>query len=178
VPFAAPAAQQTVQGQTHPVATGLGLVVGGAIAAWQGFTGFATSAPAAVASGPDLVGATLAVVAVASATEAISGASAAGSGLKMMVAATKGGGGRGSNSLQPDPNASGDHSTFKTDSSGKVTNYAEWKANPQNPSGFDEGKRVDLSGAPHFDKVTGQDIPTPHVHEGGGVRPALPEEIP
>jgi RHS repeat-associated protein len=88
------------------------------------------------------------------------------------------GGGRGSNNLRPDANAEGDHSTFKTDPQGKVTNYAEWEENPRNPSGFDEVKRLDKTGGSHFDKATGQDVPTPHVHEGGGVRPALPEEIP
>ena len=91
------------------------------------------------------------------------------------------GGGRGSNNLKPDPTAGGDHATFKTDPQGNVTNYVEWESNPQNPSGFDEAKRVDVTGGSHFNKATGQRVVTPHVHEPGvpgGVRPALPEEVP
>ena len=59
-----------------------------------------------------------------------------------------------------------------------VTNHVEWESNPQNPSGFDQVKRVDVTGGSHFDKATGQDIPTPHVHEGRTVRPARPDEVP
>jgi hypothetical protein len=93
-----------------------------------------------------------------------------------------GGSGRGANHLKPDPRAKGQHFTFKTDpQTGKVTGYAEWKPNPQNPSGFDQVKRVDFTGDPHFNKATGQDVPTPHAHEKGvpgGVRPARPDEVP
>jgi hypothetical protein len=48
-------------------------------------------------------------------------------------------------------------------------------------SGFDQAKRVDITGDPHFNKATRQDVPTPHVHEKGvpgGVRPARPDEVP
>ncbi len=54
-------------------------------------------------------------------------------------------------------------------------------SNSKNPSGFDSSKRVDITGGPHTNKVTGQDVPTPHVHGkdiSGGVRPARPDEIP
>jgi hypothetical protein len=91
------------------------------------------------------------------------------------------GGGRGANNLTPDPNTTGPHSTWKTDADGNVTGHAEWKPNPQNPSGFDEAKRVDIEGKPHFNKVTGENVPTPHAHGKdipGGVRPARPDEIP
>jgi hypothetical protein len=84
--------------------------------------------------------------------------------------------------LKPDAkNATGAHSTWRTGADGSVTHHAEWAPNPQNPSGFDQVKRVDLQGDPHFNKVTGQDVPTPHTQGKdipGGVRPARPDEIP
>jgi hypothetical protein len=89
--------------------------------------------------------------------------------------------GRGANHLQPDSTAQGSHSTFKTDAQGRTTGQAEWLPNPRNPSGFDEVKRVDITGEPHYNKVTGEHVPTPHVHEKGatgGVRPARPDEVP
>jgi hypothetical protein len=92
-----------------------------------------------------------------------------------------GGGGRGAKNLKPDPGASGPHSTRRTDGNGNTTNHAEWQPNARNPSGFDEVKRVDLQGRSHFNKVTGQNMPTPHTHGRdipGGVRPAQPSEIP
>jgi hypothetical protein len=93
-----------------------------------------------------------------------------------------GGAGRAANGLKPDPAAEGAHSTFKRDpTTGKVTGHAEWQPNPRNPSGFDQAKRVDVTGDPHFNKATRQDVPTPHVHEKGapgGVRPARPDEVP
>jgi uncharacterized protein RhaS with RHS repeats len=90
-------------------------------------------------------------------------------------------GGRGSNNLKPDSNAQGPHSTFKRDGDGNLTNHAEWQPNPRNPSGFDEAKRIDLVGDPHYNKISGQEVQTPHTHGKdipGGVRPAKPEEIP
>jgi hypothetical protein len=42
-------------------------------------------------------------------------------------------------------------------------------------------KRVDLEGAPHYNKLTRESVPTPHVQSRdipGGVRPATPQEIP
>ena len=43
--------------------------------------------------------------------------------------------------------------------------------NPQNPSGFQEVKRVDRVGVPH------NGVPTPHVHENGKVRPANKDDL-
>ncbi len=80
--------------------------------------------------------------------------------------AVPGGGGRGRNNLRPIPTAVGAHSTFKRNpATGELTGHAEWKPNPRNPNGFDQVKRVDTKGDPHFNKVTGEDVPTPHVHE-------------
>ncbi|CAG5070179.1 hypothetical protein DYBT9623_02919 [Dyadobacter sp. CECT 9623] len=83
--------------------------------------------------------------------------------------------GRGSNHLKPDHKAQGDHSTFRTDpKKGKTTNTATYKENPKHPSGFQETKRVDVTGNSHGG------VPTPHVKEPGTktVRPARKDEIP
>lgn len=87
--------------------------------------------------------------------------------------------------LKPDPAAQGPHSTFKRDpTTGKVMGHAEWQPNPRSPSGFDQAKRVDTQYAnphTHYNKATGQQVPTPHAHERsapGGVRPARPDELP
>jgi hypothetical protein len=53
--------------------------------------------------------------------------------------------------------------------------------NPRYPHAYQETLRYDGRGQPHYNKVTGQDVPTPHVHTStapGGVRPAAPGEIP
>jgi len=84
---------------------------------------------------------------------------------------------RSCNNLRPFPGAEGPHTTFKTDK-GRVTGHAEWTPNPQNPSGFNLKKRVDTQHASPHDHAG---VPTPHVHDKsipGGVRPALPDELP
>lgn len=88
---------------------------------------------------------------------------------------------RGKNHLQPDPNAVGAHSTFRRDAEGRVKHHAEWTQNPQNPSGFDQSKRVDMVGDKHKNKATREWIQTPHVHDKtvpGGIRAARPDEVP
>ena len=80
-------------------------------------------------------------------------------------------GGRGKNHLGPNKDAVGDHSSFRRDKNGKITNTVTYKKNPQNPNGFQEEKRVDRVGASHGG------VPTPHVHEHGKVRPAREDEI-
>jgi RHS repeat-associated protein len=78
----------------------------------------------------------------------------------------------------------GAHSTFGTDQgTGKVTHYEtkQLQTNPQNPNKWETVKRYDGTGKPHFNKKTGDYVPTPHVHDPtvpGGVRPAGTEEIP
>ncbi|HEX2921873.1 MAG TPA: DUF6443 domain-containing protein [Bacteroidales bacterium] len=86
--------------------------------------------------------------------------------------------GRSKNKLEPSKEATGDHSSFKTDENGNITNTATYKSNPQNPTGFDEVKRVDVKGKAHYDKSTGNKVETPHVHENGSVRPANEDELP
>ena len=90
-------------------------------------------------------------------------------------------GGKGSNHLKPAEDALGDHSSFRKDKEGNISNYTTYKNNPQNPTGFDEVKRVDMKGQSHKDKQ-GKDIPTPHVHEKVNnvktVRIATEDELP
>jgi RHS repeat-associated protein len=74
--------------------------------------------------------------------------------------------GRGKNNRKPDPEATGDHSV--SNDRGSTT----YEKNDRNPSGFQQVKRVDTKGA------SDKGVPTPHVHEGGTVRPATPNEIP
>lgn len=83
------------------------------------------------------------------------------------------------NILKPDPGATGAHTTPKYGPDGKITGYQEWVPNPKNPTGFDAGRRVDVTGKPHTNK-DGTRVPTPHVHEPGekDVRPAEPDELP
>ncbi|MBU1170698.1 MAG: wall-associated protein, partial [Proteobacteria bacterium] len=74
----------------------------------------------------------------------------------------------------------GDHTVIKGEW-GDVKGYETYTSNPKSPSGFEPSKRVDITGGPHANKITGQDILTPHVHGKdipGGVRPAMPDEIP
>lgn len=88
------------------------------------------------------------------------------------------------NKTTPISDAVGPHTTFKANPTGQVTKYETWATNPQNPSGFDSFKRVDTQYANphiHYNNVTKQPIPTPHVHDknnSGGVRPAMKSELP
>ncbi|MBN1853268.1 MAG: hypothetical protein JW829_11110 [Pirellulales bacterium] len=119
------------------------------------------------------------------------GAEAAAKGsAKNGATVTKGGGGgggggggvnkgssRGKNNLKPDPKAEGPHSTFKRNSEGKVSGHTEWKpqSNPRDPKPWEQVKRVDTQYAnPHIHG----DVPTPHTHQGGRIRPAHPSELP
>ncbi|MFC5401677.1 RHS repeat domain-containing protein [Cohnella soli] len=90
--------------------------------------------------------------------------------------------GKGKNNLKSDPNATGDHTTFKRDpKTNEITNYETYKSNPQNPNGFDKVQRYDGVGASHYNKVSKQNVPTPHVNSKsvpGGVRPATKNEMP
>ena len=82
---------------------------------------------------------------------------------------------RGGKGLRPDPNATGDHCTWR-EKDGKIDHWQDWRTNPQNPGGFDPGERFDRDGSSHGG------VPPPHVHPpggGGGLpRPADPVDIP
>ncbi len=84
--------------------------------------------------------------------------------------------------LQPVKEAEGPHSTYKRGADGQITKTAEYEPNPRNPSsGYDQVKRTDTIGKAHYNKKTGERIPTPHTHDPtapGGVRPARPDELP
>ena len=89
--------------------------------------------------------------------------------------------GRGRNHMQPHTEAIGPHSTFRRTPEGHVSNHAQWQPSARNPSGFDEVKRVDVMGEPHKNKVSGELVASPHVHDKavpGSVRPAQADEIP
>ncbi|WP_376786627.1 MULTISPECIES: RHS repeat protein [Sphingobacterium] len=87
--------------------------------------------------------------------------------------------GRGDNHLKPDSEAGGDHSSFRRDpNTGDITNSTTYEKNQKNPSGFQETKRVDVVGEPHYDKEAREHIPTPHVREGKRTRPAREDELP
>lgn len=87
--------------------------------------------------------------------------------------------GRAKNKLGPVAEADGAHSTYKTGADGKISNTATYEPNAKNPSGFQETKRVDVTGRTHRNP-DGSIVPTPHVKEPGrpGVRPADPDELP
>ncbi|MFZ0748639.1 MAG: RHS repeat-associated core domain-containing protein, partial [Pyrinomonadaceae bacterium] len=88
---------------------------------------------------------------------------------------------RGRNRSGPVPGAVVPHSTLKFGPNGNITGYTTFRLNPRNPTGFDVFKRFDGTGRSHFNKVTGRDVPTPHIQGPripGGVRPARPGEGP
>jgi hypothetical protein len=123
----------------------------------------------------------LAVDATAAALPFVPGG--AGAGIKAARAADKAvdaaRSGRNTNKLRPDSNAEGAHSAFKRGEDGNISNTATYEPNSNNPSGFQEVKRVDVTGKAHTNP-DGSVVATPHVKEAGqkGVRPALPEELP
>jgi RHS repeat-associated protein len=90
--------------------------------------------------------------------------------------------GRTKNKLEPNPDADGPHTSYKRGADGKISGYETYKrSDARNPNPWTSEKRVDVTGAPHYNKVTGKDVPTPHVQGRdipGGVRPAESWEIP
>jgi len=97
----------------------------------------------------------------------------------------KGGKGRASNKLKRDPQATGDHSTFRRGDNGQIYKYETYektKTGHFNPvKRYDGGRPDGTPGAPHVNSVTQQAIPTPHVQGKnipGGVRAPKPGEIP
>jgi RHS repeat-associated protein len=83
--------------------------------------------------------------------------------------------------LAPDINATGDHTVIKYSSDGTISRYETYTTNPQNPTGFDKVKSVDLSGKSHYNKITQEQIPVPHTQAKnipGGVRKSTADELP
>ncbi|MDF2382472.1 hypothetical protein JMG10_13400 [Nostoc ellipsosporum NOK] len=90
---------------------------------------------------------------------------------KEQTASQNSGAGRAANKMKPDPEATGDHTTFERDQNGDIYKYQDWTKNPFNPTGFDDGKRFDggkpdgSADAPHYDKYTKKWVETPQVTE-------------
>lgn len=88
----------------------------------------------------------------------------------------------GGNTVTPDTSAAGPHTTWKTDPvTGEITRHGTWTPNDQNPTGWDTTQSTDLEGKSHFNKKTGERVPTPHTQGkgiDGGIRPAKSSEIP
>lgn|GEM_PF-4120016 len=80
--------------------------------------------------------------------------------------------------------ADGAHTVFKRDrTTGRISHYETRvpQTNPQNPNLWQMEKRFDGQGPGHFNKITQQRVPTPHVHDPktpGGVRPPTSDELP
>ena len=86
---------------------------------------------------------------------------------------------RGGKILQPNPAATGDHSTWRTGPSGRKDTWQTWRKNenPRDPKDWTAGDRFDRTGRSHADKY-GNPIKTPHVVMPGDCRPAEPGDIP
>lgn len=83
--------------------------------------------------------------------------------------------------LGPVRDAVGPHTVWKTDARGNIIRHETWAPNPRNPTGWERVQSTDIVGRPHYSKETRQYVPTPHTQGPnipGGVRPALPSEIP
>lgn len=84
--------------------------------------------------------------------------------------------------LCPNPDATGPHTSFRRDgTTGEIDHYETYDrpTDPRDPRPWLTVKRVDVKGKPHYDKKTGQTVPTPHVNlPGGSARAAEPWEIP
>lgn len=88
--------------------------------------------------------------------------------------------------FKPDSSAVGAHSRWRRNAqTGRIDKYEtfQFRTNPYNPNPWETMKRFDGNQTPHghFNKVLDKKILTPHVHDPyypGGIRPALPWEIP
>lgn len=64
--------------------------------------------------------------------------------------------------LPRDPKATGDHTVFEMEGSGRVTRYQTWIKNDRNPNGWDKGPRFRGQGKLH------KDIRPPLYYPKGG----------
>ncbi len=89
---------------------------------------------------------------------------------------------RTKNKIRPNENATESHVVYQKDPvTGEITHYKYYEWNSLNPSHFDEKFGYDRTGASHTNKVTKEDVQTPHVHDPdtpGGVRKPSIEDIP
>ncbi len=90
------------------------------------------------------------------------------------------------NRFKADTRAEGAHSVFRRDPiTRKITNYETFRpqTNPYDPKPWESVLRFDNPIEPHyhFNKILKKRIYTPHIHDPycpGGIRPAMPWEIP
>ena len=185
IPFS-PTANRSFESNSYSAGKTAGhytAIIFGLLEVGVGGTGDAGAALATVGSGGILTPVT-AIVATGATVAIVHGANVMDNAVKNLSSEgdkSPPAGGRGSNHLKPDQTAQGDHSTFRTDpNTGKTTNTATYKPNSRNPSGFQETKRVDIEGGGHKSSKTGQNIPSPHVHEPKvkDPRPAKQNELP
>jgi hypothetical protein len=85
--------------------------------------------------------------------------------------------------MEPVEGAKGDHTVYKTNNKGEITNHQTFikNTNPNNPNEFIKGNRTDIQGKGEYNKVTGEVVDTPHTHDAsapGGIRAAKTDEIP
>lgn len=89
---------------------------------------------------------------------------------------------KGKNNIHANPNTSEPHVVYKKDpNTGEITHYTVYDSNPYSPTGLQEGISYHGTGEGHYNKVTGQIVETPHVHDPntkGGLRKPFPDEIP
>lgn len=107
----------------------------------------------------------------------------AGLGKQLLQEGMETGTKKGRNRMVPDPDAQGPHSVFRRGEDGKIKHYEEYQpqSNPKNPNPWESTKRFDGEGKPHYNKETGEQVGTPHVHDPttpGGVRSPNPDELP
>ncbi len=76
---------------------------------------------------------------------------------------------RGGKGLRPDPNATGDHCTWRTGESGNIDHGAAWErnTNPQQPAPWNPGGRYDRVGPAHTNR-DGTVVPPPHTQDPTG----------
>lgn len=85
--------------------------------------------------------------------------------------------------IEPCKDTNEPHSVFAMNNKGEVIKYVTFKpqSNPRNPSKFEREKmfhRGDLNDINESHYYNGEKIIGPHIHEGGKVRKARPDEIP
>ena len=89
---------------------------------------------------------------------------------------------RTKNKIRPNQDAKESHVVYQRDPvTGEITHYKYYEWNSLNPSHFDEKFGYDANGESHYNKVTEEDVQTPHSHDPdtpGGIRKPTGDEIP
>ena len=89
---------------------------------------------------------------------------------------------RTKNKIRPNQDAEESHVVYQRDPvTGEITHYKYYEWNSLNPSHFDEKFGYDANGESHYNKVTKEDVQTPHSHDPdtpGGIRKPTGDEVP